>query len=150
MKGLEELSNCISDFDSVIENKINTLNRMKEENRKLVFKIDKVYFDLNNLLVKTFGLKIDEFRYNKPNENKETTQLQLHLLLVPTTNSKFKFLKRSCSSDKFFDKLNDKANKMIEKISKFGFDDMTYVYINSLSLESEEDNRIICDIYFNL
>lgn len=149
MTRIEELTaNMSNKFAEMIDKEVENLLRQKREYETISKKVAEAFPEVERILA-DMSLKVIEFSYTRPREDKPTTQFYISLSLLPLSG-KFRYMSERTK----YDKLNEKGKKMAEKFPKeIVGNTISSVSVNPYSLQKShncERPYVLMEIYINL
>ena len=151
MKTAQDFHENYNQFDAQIEKEIENLNRMRKEHQANGAVAQQIINDLEPVLAK-LHLTIGEFTMNHPNKEKASNRGTLNLTLQ--SDGKFRFISLKSFSNKDYNRLDEKAEKIEMKVVEALQTQKNELYcsVNQYSLEvrGEETNKsVLMTISYN-
>lgn len=151
MKTSQDFNENYNQFDAQIEKEIENLNRMRKEHQANGAVAQQIINDLEPVLEK-LHLTIGEFTMNHPNKEKVSNRGTLNLTLQ--SDGKFKFISLKSFSNKDYNRLDEKAEKIEMKVVEALQTQKNELYcsVNQYSLEirgEETSKSVLMTISYN-
>lgn len=151
MKTAQDFYENYNQFDAQIEKEIENLNRMRKEHQANGAVAQQIINDLEPVLEK-LHLTIGEFTMNHPNKEKVSNRGTLNLTLQ--SDGKFKFISLKSFSNKDYNRLDEKAEKIEMKVVEALQTQKNELYcsVNQYSLEirgEETSKSVLMTISYN-
>lgn len=151
MKTAQDFHENYNQFDAQIEKEIENLNRMRKEHQANGAVAQQIINDLEPVLEK-LHLTIGEFTMNHPNKEKVSNRGTLNLTLQ--SDGKFKFISLKSFSNKDYNRLDEKAEKIEMKVVEALQTQKNELYcsVNQYSLEirgEETSKSVLMTISYN-
>lgn len=151
MKTAQDFHENYNQFDAQIEKEIENLNRMRKEHQANGAVAQQIINDLEPVLEK-LHLTIGEFTMNHPNKEKVSNRGTLNLTLH--SDGKFKFISLKSFSNKDYNRLDEKAEKIEMKVVEALQTQKNELYcsVNQYSLEirgEETSKSVLMTISYN-
>ena len=151
MKTAQDFHENYNQFDAQIEKEIENLNRMRKEHQANGAVAQQIINDLEPVLAK-LHLTIGEFTMNHPNKEKVSNRGTLNLTLQ--SDGKFRFISLKSFSNKNYNRLDGKAEKIEMKVVEALQTQKNELYcsVNQYSLEirgEETSKSVLMTISYN-
>lgn len=151
MKTAQDFHENYNQFDAQIEKEIENLNRMRKEHQANGAVAQQIINDLEPVLEK-LHLTIGEFTMNRPNKEKVSNRGTLNLTLQ--SDGKFRFISLKSFSNKDYNRLDEKAEKIEMKVVEALQTQKNELYcsVNQYSLEirgEETSKSVLMTISYN-
>lgn len=151
MKTAQDFNSNFEQYNAQIEKEMANLNRMRKELQANGVVAQQIVNDLEPVLAK-LHLKIDEFTMNHPDKEKASNRGTLNLTLL--SDGKFRFITLKSFSNKDYNRLDEKAEKIGMKVVEAlqTRKNELYCSVNPYSLEvrgEETGKSVLMTITYN-